>query len=305
MALIRTCGLRKRYGAVEALRGIDLAVEEGEVYGLIGPDGAGKTTLLRILATLLLPDGGQAEVDGLDVVRHYRDIRRRIGYMPGHFSLYPDLSVEENLRFFAAIFHTTVERNIGLVADIYRQLEPFGRRRAGKLSGGMKQKLALCCALIHAPRLLLLDEPTTGVDPVSRREFWDTLRDLRERGMTVLVSTPYMDEAVRCDRIALVMDGAFMQVDTPQGIVEAYADTLLSVRSDRMHRLLDDLRACPVVRTAFSFGETCHVTVRVPASEALPALRAFLSARGHEAPALAAVKPCIEDCFMSLARTTP
>lgn len=300
MALIQTHDLRKRYGKVEALRGIGLAVDEGELFGLIGPDGAGKTTLMRILATLLLPDEGRAEVDGLDVAARYREVRRRIGYMPGRFSLYPDLTVEENLRFFAAIFHTEAERNIGLVADIYRQLEPFRHRRAGKLSGGMKQKLALCCALIHSPRVLLLDEPTTGVDPVSRREFWDVLRRLRGQGITMLVSTPYMDEAACCDRIALIRDGAFMQVDTPQAVVRSYRGTLLAVRSARMHRLLDDLRACPAVVSAFSFGEACHVSVRPAAPEAAAALRAFLEARGHDGLAVGEVRPGIEDCFMSL-----
>ncbi len=265
MDIITVSKLRKSYrkGQVQALRGLNFTVDEGEIYGLIGPDGAGKTTLFRIMATLLLPDEGTVSVDGLDVVRDYKAIRRRIGYMPGRFSLYQDLSVEENLSFFASIFHTSIEENYDLVKDIYGQIEPFKTRKAGKLSGGMKQKLALSCALIHAPRVLILDEPTTGVDPVSRKEFWEMLKRLRlQHGITIIVSTPYMDEAGQCDHIALMQDGEFLRLDTPSGIVGAYTDTLWAVQADDMHRLLDDLRACPEVLTAFSFGEAFHVTVR-------------------------------------------
>lgn len=300
MGIVTVSQLKKRYGAVEALRGLDFTVNTGEIYGLIGPDGAGKTTLFRILTTLLRPDEGTASVDGLDVVRDYAAIRRRIGYMPGRFSLYPDLSVEENLKFFATIFHTTVEENYHLVADIYRQIEPFKRRKAGKLSGGMKQKLALSCALIHAPRVLFLDEPTTGVDPVSRKEFWDMLKQLKSYGITILVSTPYMDEAVLCDRIALVQNGAFMRVDAPQNITAAYADTLWAVESDSMHRLLTDLRNYEGVSTAFSFGETYHVTVTPGADMA--ALRAHLEHLGHGSVSIAPIAPSVEDCFMALTR---
>jgi ABC-type multidrug transport system ATPase subunit len=222
MNAIEVCNISKRYGKVEALRGVSLSVEEGELFGLIGPDGAGKTTLFRILATLLVADSGSATVDGLDVVADYKELRKRIGYMPGRFSLYPDLSVEENISFFANIFGVTLEQNYDLVAPIYRQIEPFRTRRAGKLSGGMKQKLALCCALIHKPRLLYLDEPTTGIDVVSRAELWEMLALLRQQGITILASTPYMDEGARCDRIALMSEGRILEVCPPPENLEDY-----------------------------------------------------------------------------------
>ena len=212
---IETNGLTKHYGALTALDSVTFEVARGELFGLIGPDGAGKTTLFRLLTTLINPDGGTASVDGCDIVREYREIRRRVGYMPGRFSLYPDLSVEENLDFFAALFGVDAAANRDLIAPIYRQIEPFRTRRAGKLSGGMKQKLALCCALIHRPSVLLLDEPTTGVDAVSRNEFWDMLSELKSKGISMLVSTPYMDEARRCDRIALCNEGKILGIDTP------------------------------------------------------------------------------------------
>lgn len=301
MDIITVSKLRKSYrrGQVQALRGLNFTVDEGEIYGLIGPDGAGKTTLFRIMATLLLPDEGTVSVDGLDVVRDYKAIRRRIGYMPGRFSLYQDLSVEENLSFFASIFHTSIEENYDLVKDIYEQIEPFKTRKAGKLSGGMKQKLALSCALIHAPRVLILDEPTTGVDPVSRKEFWEMLKRLRlQHGITIIVSTPYMDEAGQCDRIALMQDGEFLRLDTPSGIVGAYTDTLWAVQADDMHRLLDDLRACPEVLTAFSFGEAFHVTVREDAR--MQKLAAYLAGLGHRRVEVTPIQATVEDCFMSL-----
>lgn len=301
MDIITVSKLRKSYrrGQVQALRGLNFTVDEGEIYGLIGPDGAGKTTLFRIMATLLLPDEGTVSVDGLDVVRDYKAIRRRIGYMPGRFSLYQDLSVEENLSFFASIFHTSIEENYDLVKDIYGQIEPFKTRKAGKLSGGMKQKLALSCALIHAPRVLILDEPTTGVDPVSRKEFWEMLKRLRlQHGITIIVSTPYMDEAGQCDRIALMQDGEFLRLDTPSGIVGAYTDTLWAVQADDMHRLLDDLRACPEVLTAFSFGEAFHVTVREDAR--MQELAAYLVGLGHRRVEVTPIQTTVEDCFMSL-----
>ncbi len=301
MDIITVSKLRKSYrkGQVQALRGLNFTVDEGEIYGLIGPDGAGKTTLFRIMATLLLPDEGTVSVDGLDVVRDYKAIRRRIGYMPGCFSLYQDLSVEENLSFFASIFHTSIEENYDLVKDIYGQIEPFKTRKAGKLSGGMKQKLALSCALIHAPRVLILDEPTTGVDPVSRKEFWEMLKRLRlQHGITIIVSTPYMDEAGQCDRIALMQDGEFLRLDTPSGIVGAYTDTLWAVQADDMHRLLDDLRACPEVLTAFSFGEAFHVTVREEAR--MQELAAYLAGLGHRRVEVTPIQATVEDCFMSL-----
>ncbi len=301
MDIITVSKLRKSYrkGQVQALRGLNFTVDEGEIYGLIGPDGAGKTTLFRIMATLLLPDEGTVSVDGLDVVRDYKAIRRRIGYMPGRFSLYQDLSVEENLSFFASIFHTSIEENYDLVKDIYGQIEPFKTRKAGKLSGGMKQKLALSCALIHAPRVLILDEPTTGVDPVSRKEFWEMLKRLRlQHGITIIVSTPYMDEAGQCDHIALMQDGEFLRLDTPSGIVGAYTDTLWAVQADDMHRLLDDLRACPEVLTAFSFGEAFHVTVREDAR--MQELAAYLAGLGHRRVEVTPIQATVEDCFMSL-----
>ena len=301
MDIITVSKLRKSYrkGQVQALRGLNFTVDEGEIYGLIGPDGAGKTTLFRIMATLLLPDEGTVSVDGLDVVRDYKAIRRRIGYMPGRFSLYQDLSVEENLSFFASIFHTSIEENYDLVKDIYGQIEPFKTRKAGKLSGGMKQKLALSCALIHAPRVLILDEPTTGVDPVSRKEFWEMLKRLRlQHGITIIVSTPYMDEAGQCDHIALMQDGEFLRLDTPSSIVGAYTDTLWAVQADDMHRLLDDLRACPEVLTAFSFGEAFHVTVREDAR--MQELAAYLAGLGHRRVEVTPIQATVEDCFMSL-----
>jgi ABC-2 type transport system ATP-binding protein len=240
---IEARGLVKSYGAVKALRDVDLEVGRGELFGLIGPDGAGKTTLIRILMTLLLADAGSARVLGQDVVLNYKTLRRQLGYMPGRFSLYEDLTVEENLSLFAAIFGTSIEANYDLVRDIYSQIEPFKKRRAGKLSGGMKQKLALSCAMIHRPELILLDEPTTGVDPVSRVDFWNMLKSLKASGVTILVSTTYMDEANLCDRVALMQEGRILSIDTPSGLVAGYGRGLYAVRSANKHRLIDDIRA--------------------------------------------------------------
>lgn len=226
MEAVTLTNISKRYGSVEALRGVSLSVAPGELFGIIGPDGAGKTSLFRILTTLLLADGGSASVCGLDVVKDYKAIRRRVGYMPGRFSLYPDLTVEENLNFFATVFHTAIEENYDLVRDIYRQIEPFRKRRAGALSGGMKQKLALSCALIHKPDVLFLDEPTTGVDPVSRKEFWGMLCRLKEQGITIIASTPIIDEARQCDRIAFINEGEIKGVDTPDRILTRFAGIL-------------------------------------------------------------------------------
>ena len=300
-SIIKAENIVKTYNhkRVTALKGVSMEVEEGEIYGLIGPDGAGKTSLFRILATLLLPDSGRAWVDGLDVVNDYREIRNRTGYMPGRFSLYPDLTVEENLRFFATVFGTTIEQNYALIKDIYKQIEPFKNRRAGKLSGGMKQKLALSCALIHAPRVLFLDEPTTGVDPVSRKEFWEMLKRLKERhGLSIVASTPYMDEAMQCDRIALIQSGQFLTIDTPQGIIASYDRQLWGVHSDKMHQLLDDLRSWQWCDTAFSFGEQYHLTVKPGASQ--EALGRYLQERGHSQVSISAIEATIEDCFMAL-----
>lgn len=287
-------------GRVQALKGVTFDVGEGEIFGLIGPDGAGKTSLFRILTTLLLADSGTAVVDGLDVVKDYKKIRQHIGYMPGRFSLYQDLTVEENLSFFATVFNTTIEENYHLVEDIYRQIEPFKKRKAGKLSGGMKQKLALSCALIHAPHVLFLDEPTTGVDPVSRKEFWEMLQKLKKNfKLSIIVSTPYMDEAVQCDRIALIQEGQFLTIDTPDNIIKAYTQTLWAVRSDKMHRLLTDLRGIKGVKTAFAFGENHHATVD-PSVLTIDSLREQLDALGHLNIVIEAVEPTIEDCFMNL-----
>lgn len=293
-------GLCKAYGKVKALQEVSLSVEAGELYGLIGPDGSGKTTLFRILATLMLPDQGNATLAGLDVVKDYRRIRNLIGYMPGRFSLYQDLTVEENLQFFATVFNTTIQKNYHLVEDIYRQIEPFKDRKAGQLSGGMKQKLALCCALIHKPRVLLLDEPTTGVDPVSRKEFWNMLLRLKEQGITILVSTPYMDEANLCGRITLIQQGRVMETDTPQRIVARYPDRLWAVQTERMHPLLDDLRRYPSVKTSFTFGETYHVTLQDNTSP--DALKLYLEQCGHSAIRIEPIAPTIEDCFMLLSK---
>ena len=299
MDIVSVDGLRKSYGRVEALDGVTFGVGEGEMYGIIGPDGAGKTTLFRILATLLLPDGGTAMVDGYDVRTGMRDIRRLIGYMPGRFSLYQDLSVEENLEFFASVFNTSLSRNYDMVKGIYSQLEPFRTRRAGKLSGGMKQKLALCCALIHAPRVLLLDEPTTGVDPVSRKEFWSMLQRLRhDYGITIIASTPYMDEASWCDRISLVQDGSLLRTDTPDGIRRAYVGRLYAVRCADMRRLAVALKECRAVATSFSFGDSFHVTLSPGATVA--GLDECLLRLGLGQVEISETSPSVEDCFMSL-----
>ena len=286
-------------GKINALSNVSFSVDEGELFGIVGPDGAGKTTLFRILTTLLLADDGTASVNGSDVVADYKDIRSKIGYMPGKFSLYQDLSVEENLHFFASIFNTTIKENYSLIRDIYVQLEPFKKRRAGKLSGGMKQKLALCCALIHRPKVLFLDEPTTGVDTVSRKEFWDMLKRLKGEGITILVSTPYMDEANLCERIALIQDGQIMSIDTPDGITAAYPRTLYAIKSDHMSQLLKDLRQHPAVESAHSFGEYHHISFREGFRMGND-LRAFQEALPHVNVAIQEINPTVEDCFIHL-----
>lgn len=296
MSAIKVEHLSKSYGKVNALSDVSFEVHEGEIFGLIGADGAGKTTLIRILTTLLLADNGNATVDDCDVVADYKQIRKRVGYMPGRFSLYQDMSVEENLRFFAAVFNTTIEENYDLVKDIYIQIEPFKKRLAGKLSGGMKQKLALSCALIHAPSVLFLDEPTTGVDAVSRREFWQMLKKLKEKGITILVSTPYMDEALLCDRIALIDKGRFLTIETPRSIIESFPEPIFAVKSRDMKRLLKDLRACSSIKKSYAFGENHHYTLREKFDVA-----AYLKARGHENVEIKEIEATIEDCFMKLA----
>lgn len=285
-------------GKVKALQNISLEVAKGELFGLIGPDGAGKTTLFRILTTLLIPDSGVAQVEGFDTVKQYKAIRQRVGYMPGRFSLYQDLSVEENLSFFATIFNTTIEENYDLVRDIYVQLEPFKERKAGALSGGMKQKLALCCALIHKPDVLFLDEPTTGVDAVSRKEFWEMLRSLKEKNITILVSTPYMDEASICDRVALIQNGKILDIDTPLSIIAKFSKQLLAVRSKNMFRLLSDLRQFEYTDTCFAFGDSHHLTTSRVITE--QELEKYLMQKGHQNIEIAQTDPSIEDCFMAL-----
>lgn len=258
MSIIEINNLSKSYGKTKALDNVSFNVERGELFGLIGPDGAGKTTLFRLLTTLLTPDEGSATVDGRDIVKDYLNIRSAVGYMPGRFSLYPDLTVEENLEFFAALFGVTVKESYDLIAPIYRQIEPFRKRRAGKLSGGMKQKLALSCALIHRPNVLFLDEPTTGVDAVSRREFWDMLSQLKTQGITILVSTPYMDEASRCDRIALCNEGHILGVNTPQNFVHDFNEMLYGIRAKDMFSLLQSARSIEGVAACYPFGEYHH-----------------------------------------------
>ena len=282
---------------VIAVDDVSFEVEKGEIFGIIGPDGAGKTSLFRMMATLLIPDSGKALIDDLDTVKDYKAIRERIGYMPGRFSLYQDLTVEENINFFATIFNTTRQKNYELVKDIYSQIEPFKNRRAGKLSGGMKQKLALSCALIHKPSVLLLDEPTTGVDAVSRKEFWEMLKNLRRQGITILVSTPYMDEAGMCDRIALIQNGKILSLNTPKGITENFGKSLLAAKSSNMLNLLKRLKTAPGVEDAYPFGEYHHVVLNK--SHNRPELENYIAAEQPDVEIVSA-EPNIEDCFMNL-----
>ena len=282
---------KTRTSEVLALDNLSFDVEQGELFGLIGPDGAGKTTLFRILTTLRLPDKGTAAVEGFDTVSQYHEIRNIVGYMPGRFSLYQDLTIEENLRFFADIFETSIDENFDQIRDIYVQIEPFKKRRAGKLSGGMKQKLALCCALIHKPKVLFLDEPTTGVDPVSRKEFWEMLQRLKEQNITILASTPYMDEASRCDRIALIQSGRIMSINTPAQIVESYENTLFELKADNNYQLLSQLRGDQRVKTCYISGEYLHTVFHDNCKITLPNVE------------INEIKPQIEDCFIELMGT--
>ena len=298
--MIEVANISKKYGAVQALDDVNLSVREGELFGLIGPDGAGKTSLLRILATLLPPDSGSAKVDGFDVQRDYRRVRRHTGYMPGRFSLYQDLSVEENLLFFATIFGVSVKEQYDFIHPIYSAIAPFRKRRAGALSGGMKQKLALSCALIHRPSALLLDEPTTGVDAVSRTEFWDMLKALKQYGVTILASTPYMDEASRCERIAFIRQGRILQTGTPQAIVQRFPHRIHAVHSDDAYRLLRDLQQWPHLHSVYPFGYYAHLIDRrnAPADTVTNEIAGFLAQRGHAYIECHIVPPTIEDCFM-------
>ncbi|WP_081211851.1 ABC transporter ATP-binding protein [Salegentibacter sediminis] len=295
--------ISKSYKKLKALDDVSLEIEQGELFGLIGPDGAGKTTLFRILTTLLFADEGTASVAGYDVVKEYKSIRRSVGYMPGKFSLYQDLSVEENLNFFATIFGTTIEENYDLIKDIYLQIEPFKDRRAGKLSGGMKQKLALSCALIHKPKVLFLDEPTTGVDPVSRKEFWEMLKRLREKGISILVSTPYMDEAALCDRIALIQGGKILRVDTPENIIEKHPKQIYNVRSRETYRLIQDLKDYPGSENVFAFGEFIHFTSSEETFEPQE-LQEYLLEKKHEELEIYPANASVEDVFMDLASSS-
>jgi ABC-type multidrug transport system ATPase subunit len=317
--MIKVQNISKKYGNVQALQDISFEVEKGEIFGLIGPDGAGKTSLFRILTTLLLADSGSATLNGWDIVQDYRQIRDHVGYMPGRFSLYQNMTVEENLEFFATLFYTTIDENYDLIKDIYSQIEPFKNRMAGKLSGGMKQKLALSCALIHRPLVLFLDEPTTGIDPVSRKELWAMLRGLKSQGITIVVSTPYMDEAMLCDRIALMQKGKIMTINTPHGIIEKFPQKVFAAKADKMSRLLDDLREFECVESCHTFGEFHHFTIEngklrtyldvkinkcvAFQREAMENLKNALIEIGHTNVIIKEIEPTIEDCFMELSNS--
>jgi ABC-type multidrug transport system ATPase subunit len=294
--------LTKKFGETLALDNVTFDVGRGELFGFIGPDGAGKTTLFRILTTLLLSDAGRCSVEGFDVVKDYKKIRKISGYMPGRFSLYQDLTVEENLNFFATIFGTTIHENYHLVKEIYQQIEPFKDRKAGKLSGGMKQKLALSCAMIHKPEVLFLDEPTTGVDAVSRLEFWEMLKRLKAAGITILVSTPYMDEASLCDRVALMQNGRIMTISTPPEVIRNYPLSLLSVRAGDIYNLLGELRDYPGVHSVYAFGQTAHVASHQGVIDK-DTLAGFLKKKNHESVEILPIEASIEDCFMELMNT--
>ncbi|WP_320018445.1 ABC transporter ATP-binding protein [Labilibaculum manganireducens] len=293
--------LSKSYGDVSALKEINLNIKSGELFGLIGPDGAGKTTLFRLLATLLLPDSGSAELCGFDMVKKYRHIRNILGYMPGKFSLYQDLTVLENLNFFATVFNTRIEDNMDMIRDIWVQIEPFKDRPAGKLSGGMKQKLALCCALIHQPKILLLDEPTTGVDAVSRSEFWQMLKGLKTKGITIVVATPYMDEANLCGRVALMQSGEILSLDSPSGIIASFEKDLYSFEAKDTYQLLLNLRAYPFVNSVFLFGQSVHYT-DVRDVVVLSDFKDYLKSKGQDHVEIKQIAAGIEDCFMALSQ---
>ena len=298
---ISVSNISKSFKKIEALKEISFNVKEGELFGLIGPDGAGKTTLFRILTTLLIADEGSATVANFNVLKDYKTIRNKVGYMPGKFSLYQDLTVEENLEFFATIFGTTIEENYDLIKDIYVQIEPFKDRRAGKLSGGMKQKLALCCALIHKPKVLFLDEPTTGVDPVSRKEFWEMLKRLQQKGITILVSTPYMDEAELCDRIALIQNGKILEIDTPTAIVKHYPKPIYNVNAHNMYLLIQSLNEYKYNYSVYPFGEFVHYTDKRADFNPIE-LQQFLEEKALKNIQINPTNPTIEDTFMELAK---
>ena len=296
--------LTKTYGKkndkVLAVDDVSFEVNHGEIFGLIGPDGAGKTSIFRMLTTVLLPDSGSASIENLEMVKDYKEIRKILGYMPGRFSLYQDLTIEENLEFFASVFNTTIAENYDLIKDIYIQIEPFKDRRAGKLSGGMKQKLALCCALIHKPKVLFLDEPTTGVDPVSRKEFWEMLKRLQKQGITMVVATPYMDEAALCDRIALMQNGKILSIDTPENISNSYADLLFEVKAGRTSTVLQALENFPEKKNVYAYGEFVHLTIEKNEDFNPEKIKEYLKNKGFENIEVNPIKASIEDSFIRL-----
>ncbi len=304
MKSITVSNLTKTYGKgkekVLAVDDVSFDVNAGEIFGLIGPDGAGKTSIFRMLTTVLLPDSGSATIQNLEMVKNYKEIRKILGYMPGKFSLYQDLTIEENLEFFASVFNTTLAENYDLIKDIYIQIEPFKDRRAGQLSGGMKQKLALCCALIHKPQVLFLDEPTTGVDPVSRKEFWEMLKRLKEQGITMVVATPYMDEAALCDRIALMQNGKILAIETPENISDSYPDLLFEVKAGRTSDVLRALEKFKKKKNVYAFGEFVHLSVGKNENFETAELQKYLKNEGFENITIKAVGATIEDSFIHL-----
>lgn len=302
MKIVTAQHIYKSYADVRALEDINIEIEEGEIFGIIGPDGAGKTTLFRIFTTLILADKGTATVNGHDVITDYKSIRSEIGYMPGRFSLYQDMTVEENMNFFATLFNTTLQENYDLVKDIYQQIEPFKDRLAGKLSGGMKQKLALSCALIHKPKVLFLDEPTTGVDPISRKELWQMLKRLKSSGISIVVSTPYMDEASLCDRISLIKDGKIYQTDTPKNIAQSLPQQVWTVKCDNLSKVLYDLRNNKQIETCYAFGNVNHISVTKDFDA--DKLKQGLEEKGFKQVEIKHIEPTIEDCFLYLQNHT-
>ena len=302
--MIEVKNISKSYGEkkqkILAVDNISFSVENGEIFGLIGPDGSGKTSIFRMLTTLLHPDSGSAEIEGLDVVKDYKKIRQILGYMPGKFSLYQDLSVEENLEFFASVFNTTIAENYDLIKDIYQQIEPFKDRKAGKLSGGMKQKLALSCALIHKPKVLFLDEPTTGVDPVSRKEFWEMLKRLKQQGITIVVATPYMDEATLCDRVALMQNGKILKIDTPQNICNSYPEDLYEVKTENIPALIKILKEYETAKNTYAFGEFVHMVIKKEKDFKKETLEKFLQEKRFNKIEINKIEATIEDSFILL-----
>lgn len=294
--MVKVENISKAFKKMQALNDVSFHAEKGELFGIIGPDGAGKTTLFRIMTTLTIPDNGTVLINNRSIFTDYMEIRKNIGYMPGRFALYQDLTVEENLNFFASVFNTTIEENYHLVKGIYSHIAPFKNRKAGKLSGGMKQKLALSCALIHKPEVLFLDEPTTGVDPVSRKEFWDMLYDLKNIGITIIVSTPYMDEASRCDRIALIKNGVFIDVDTPENIINNFDQKLIALKADNMRQLLKDVRKCSQIKSAFAFGAEIHAVI--DSDDYINDINNQLKSLNHKNIEIYRISPAIEDCYI-------